>query len=453
MRGKGRSGILMVNIGFLPQIGGSYLSLYQFTRAFPPGSVTLLTGHAEGEREFDRRAWFPVRRCLSLTLSDRNGAIPRLGYAPLYRGRVARALSTINPLYYPVMALQLARVVREVVRGRYAMVWSGQAVPTGWMGWGVKRLTGLPYCVFVYGEDVTYFRGRPMTPGKFLLLRALRDADLIVANSESTRRETLRLCRESGVPLRLDRFPVITPGVDTGLFRPAERPRERGGVRDRTLISVTRLTPQKGVDRVVRVLPAILEEFPGTRYLIRGDGPHRPFIERLVRRMGLERLVRFLDPVPYEELPGLYARGDLFLLPGRRDAETGEAEGFGTVFLEAAACGLPVIGGRVGGAVEAVEDGVTGYLVDPEDDEALRRRIVRLLRDDRLAREMGRRGRARVVESFGWERRSRALWEEMKAILERNQGHVNRGDERYESAGNGCGGDAGVRSLSGARTS
>ncbi len=414
----------MVNIGFLPQVGGSYRSLYQFARYFPPESLTIFTSHVKGEKTFDQKAGLSIRRSMVLTASDLNGEVPWLGYAPLYRNWLGRRIFALNPLFYPLMAAQFAWVVHNMRKRKYDLFWGGQAIPTGWMGWGLKKVLGVPYCLFIYGEDVTYYIGRRTTPGKRMFLSSLREADLLVANSESTRREARKLCEQEGISIDAGSIPVITPGVDTDLFGPSPRddssPGERDSESGRTLITVSRLTRQKGVDRMIRILPEILREFPDTRYLIRGDGPHRPALEKMIREERLDRQVRFLDPVPYDRLPALYRRGDIFVLPGREDPDTGQKEGFGMVFLEASACGLPAIGGRTGGVSEAVADGETGYLVDPADDAGLKNRILNLLRNPQLAEKMGREGRYRAVKEFGWEARSKELWKFMEAILEKN---------------------------------
>ncbi len=422
MKRNGRPRVLLVNIGFLPQVGGSYTSLYHFSRALPPGVLTVLTSHSEESGDFDRESEISIRRSHFLTLRDGNSRMPWSSRTSFGQSRVGRFLLKISPLFYPFMVLELIRVLFEVKRENFDLIWAGQAVPVGWIGWIIKWMLRIPYCTFVYGEDVTYFAGRKMTPGKYLLLQALKSADLIVANSESTKRKTLDLCEEWDISIRTDRFPVITPGVDTDFFKPSEERseiRKKHGVEGRpTLITVSRLTFQKGIDRVVRAMPAILDLFPDAVYIIRGDGPHRRELQYMIEDAGLAGHVRFLDPVRYEDLPAVYSMGDLFVLPCREVETTGEIEGFGTVFLEAAACGLPVIGGRSGGVEEAVEDGVTGFLVDPEDDEDLRGKIIGILRNRPLAKEMGLRGRDRVVKEFGWEDRSVELWGYMSDIIE-----------------------------------
>jgi phosphatidylinositol alpha-1,6-mannosyltransferase len=152
-------------------------------------------------------------------------------------------------------------------------------------------------------------------------------------------------------------------------------------------------------------------------------------IRRLVRELDLVEHVRFLPPVPYRELPSIYSLGDVFVLPGRVVDTTGQVEGFGTVFLEASACGLPVIGGRTGGMVEAVEDSVTGFLVESEDDDALGTAILNIFRYRDRAVEMGLRGRDRVIKKYGWEDRSVNLWEYMLEAIERHRLSLRRGEQ------------------------
>ena len=124
-------------------------------------------------------------------------------------------------------------------------------------------------------------------------------------------------------------------------------------------------------------------------------------LRRLARARGVEEKVRFLGYVPEEDLPGLYRACDLFVLANRRLAND-DMEGFGIVFLEAAASGLPVVGGNSGGVPDAVSDGVNGMLVDTEDIDALARALSTLAGDEDLRRRMGEEGR-RFAEGFSWD--------------------------------------------------
>jgi phosphatidylinositol alpha-1,6-mannosyltransferase len=143
---------------------------------------------------------------------------------------------------------------------------------------------------------------------------------------------------------------------------------------------------------------------PGTRYRIVGDGPLRPYLVQLAQSLNLDSSVEFTGAVPDGELPGAYRQAEVLVLLGRDSPADGGAEGFGIVCLEAAACGIPVVAGRSGGLPDAVEDGVTGILVDPNDLADCAAAIVALLEDPQRARALGEAGRKRVLERFTWER-------------------------------------------------
>jgi phosphatidylinositol alpha-1,6-mannosyltransferase len=148
---------------------------------------------------------------------------------------------------------------------------------------------------------------------------------------------------------------------------------------------------------------------PRSRYLIVGDGPERGALEEQVRGTGVADIVHFAGAVPEDELPGWYRAGDVFVLPNR--SEGVDFEGFGIVFLEAAASGLPVIGGRSGGVPEAMLEGVTGCLVEGADPCELSRVMIELATSARRRTEFGRAGRARVASDFSWSRAAQRVAE------------------------------------------
>jgi phosphatidylinositol alpha-1,6-mannosyltransferase len=136
---------------------------------------------------------------------------------------------------------------------------------------------------------------------------------------------------------------------------------------------------------MMEALPAILRTHPETRYLVVGEGPDRPRLERLAHTLGLEHRVSFLGRLELSEIVELYSLADLFVLLSRE--EPPDVEGFGLVFLEAAACGLPSVGGRSGGIPDAIDEGHTGWLVDPNNVEEIAATIAGLLqRPDQLRR-------------------------------------------------------------------
>ena len=200
------------------------------------------------------------------------------------------------------------------------------------------------------------------------------------------------------------RMTVVANGTDPERFRPLDVSARREeldlGPRP-VLLTVGRLTPRKGIDTVLAALPQVVERVPDVIYLVVGEGEDRTRLEQLAREMSVTDHVRFLGKVTYDELPTMYNLGDVFVTPSRSAPPS--VEGFGIVFLEANACGKPVIGARTGGIPDAVIDGETGLLVDPDAPSQLADAILRLLTDTDLAKRLGAEGRRRVVEEGTWD--------------------------------------------------
>ena len=168
------------------------------------------------------------------------------------------------------------------------------------------------------------------------------------------------------------------------------------------LLSLGRLVARKGFDRVLRSAAVLRARFPGLAVIVAGDGPERKPLESLARDLGLEQSVRMTGAVDELTKWALYDLCDLFVMPNRLLGGA-DWEGFGIVFVEAALASRAVVGGRNGGVPDAVEEGVTGVLVDPEDQAALTSAIEHLLADDGLRGRMGRAGKDRARTRFSGE--------------------------------------------------
>jgi phosphatidylinositol alpha-1,6-mannosyltransferase len=186
------------------------------------------------------------------------------------------------------------------------------------------------------------------------------------------------------------------------------------------MVSLCRLVPRKGIDTVLEALPAIFKAVPEVQYIVAGDGPDRTRLERLAERLGVTPLVRFLGLVPDDQVAPLLHMADVFVMPARE--ERPDVEGFGLVFLEANACGTPVIGSTSGGIPDAVVDGETGLLVPPLAPGPLADAAIRLLNDADLRGRLGRAGRERVLREGTWERVVAQLSASMSELL-RPAGH------------------------------
>jgi len=168
------------------------------------------------------------------------------------------------------------------------------------------------------------------------------------------------------------------------------------------IVTVGNLVQRKGQDMVIRSLPLIRQSNPEITYLIVGDGPYRPELEKLAGAMGVKDRVIFAGRVAADDLPDIYALSDVFVMPSRERLDSDDVEGFGLVFLEASACAKPVVGSWSGGVPDAVVDGVTGLLVNPQYPEEIAKALSRLLLERDFAIQLGRQGRSRVVSEFNW---------------------------------------------------
>jgi phosphatidylinositol alpha-1,6-mannosyltransferase len=287
-------------------------------------------------------------------------------------------------------------VVVLAVRFRVRMLHCGNVTPTGYLGHWTKKALGVPYAIHFHGMDAVRAADKLHRGGlRARALRAiLREAELCFANSADTAQRLAALGVEPG------RTTVVNPGVDSTRFAPAS-----DGAREarstKVLLTVGRYAKRKGIDRVICALPRIRQVVDCELVIVGRD--HAENLAPLVRELGLENAVRFAGEVAPEELPQFYRRADVFVMPSFEDEDSGSVEGFGIVFLEAAASGIPAIGGRSGGIGDAVADGETGFLVDPEDEDELVEKCVRLLESEELRRKMGERARRRAVEQFSWD--------------------------------------------------
>lgn len=265
----------------------------------------------------------------------------------------------------------------------------------------LKRRYGTPYLLWTHALEIMdeWLRAS--------ILPAMLDADLVITNSEFTRAFLV----SAGVAE--SRIVKIRPGADPERFRPGLHCRElaqRFGVLGRpTLLTVSRIVKAnryKGHDVVLRALARVVSSVPEVAYVIAGDGDDLDYLDRLARECGVRENVIFAGHVSDEELPLLYNACDAFVMCSREERSRRGilAEGFGMALVEASACGKPVIAGRSGGVPDAVQDGVTGLLVDPEDSEAVAAATITVLREPALATSMGAKGRAWVESEMNWSR-------------------------------------------------
>ena len=362
---------LLVTNDFPPKVGGIQNYLWELWRRLPADRFSVLTRPHPEAAEFDAGEEYPIVR----------SAVPFLLPVP-------RVLAEIRGLL--------------VSTGAELVVFD-PAVPVGALG---PRLD-VPYGVVLHGAEVTVPARMPGVSA--LLRRTLAGAEVVVSASGYAAAEAHRLC-PAMVP---DDY--VPPGVDTGRFVPldAERrgqARRRLGVApDETLVlSVSRLVPRKGMDRLIEAVARLAPGRPDLRLLIAGAGRDAGRLEALVRRTGAP--ARLLGRVAEDALADLYGASDLFAMLCRKRWFGLEQEGFGIVFLEAAAAGVAQIAGDSGGAAEAVEHGAGGLVVEkPDDVEAVADALAALLDDPDRRRRLGAEARRRVEEHFSYDHLARRL--------------------------------------------
>lgn len=362
---------LLVTNDFPPRIGGIQSYLYELWRRLPAHEVTVLTTAQDGAESWDAAQLFRIERIDSSFLAPTPGLIGR-----------------INDLAAEVQA---------------DLVLLDPAWPVGAIGPHLAR----PFGLVLHGSEVTVPARLPFV--QLALRRTMRRARLVIA--------------AGGYPLEQGRYSagrdvpavVIPPGVDVERFHPLDLAARRevrsalGLDPDATIVlGISRLVPRKGFDVLIRAAAQIAEEHPAVRVVIGGEGRDRERLETLASGLGAP--VTFLGAIAAEHLPGLYAASDVFAMLCRDRWLGLEQEGFGIVFLEAAAAGVPSVAGRSGGSAEAVVDGETGIVVaDATSVDEVAEAILSLLDDADRRSALGAAARVRAAQSFSYDSLAREL--------------------------------------------
>lgn len=291
----------------------------------------------------------------------------------------------------PATVRELQRLVRLY---HIDTVWFGAAAPLALMGAAAKRAGASNVVASTHGHEAGWAK---LPVGRSILRAIGRSADAVTYISDYTLH---RLRPAFGDH---PRFVALPSGVDSEFFRPAAAA-ERAATRkslgvgaDPLIVCSSRLVARKGQDALIRALPEVRRQARNARLVIVGSGPY----ERRLRSIAGDGVV-FMGAVPRERLRDVVAAADVFAMPARTRLGGLDVEGLGIVYLEAQACGVPVVAGRSGGAPETVT-AETGIVVDGRDSDAVAEAISQLLADDQRRTRMGRAGRAHVAQHFSWE--------------------------------------------------
>jgi len=295
---------------------------------------------------------------------------------------------------------------RLIFKNKFDAVHAGRVLPEGLIALLIAKVIRKPVVIYAHGEEITTWR----QPGKFKVMSFVyKSVDTVIANSEFTKNELLKL----GVSN--ERIILISPGVDVERFKPNLEIGDLKGQLNisgqyELILSVGRLSRRKGFDNVIRSLPTLLEKGVDVHYAIIGIGEDKAYLEDIAAKLKMTKRVHFLGHVSSDDLPRWYNACSVFAMPNREI--NGDTEGFGMVFLEAGACGKPVIAGEVGGTGSAVIENETGFRINGEDPSEVYQALYQILSSGELNTKLGENAHLRVLDMFSWEKvakKTRAL--------------------------------------------
>ena len=363
--------ILCITNDFGPRAGGIETFVIGLIERLPFGSVIVYTSAQESSAPYDLKL-----------LQD-------------FGVEVVRDKSKIL-LPTPGVAYCVNALVRE---RKITTVFFGAAAPLGLLSRGLRRAGVKEIVALTHGHEVWWSKVFPFT----LAMKSIsRQVNTLTYLGEFTR----NAISKSVTKIAAQSMVKIAPGIDTDHFSPQdarELRNELGLTEKKVIVSVGRLVHRKGQDVLIEAMPAIIRDVPEAHILMIGEGPYRSYLENRVKALEIQERVTFIGRIQYADLPRYICAGDLFVMPSRSRLAGLEVEGLGIVYLEASACGLPVIAGDSGGAPDAVLEGQTGLVVDGTSKSEVAAAVVELLLDPDRSRAMGVRGRQWIIQEWRWE--------------------------------------------------
>ena len=362
---------LFITNDFGPRAGGIETFVHGLIERLPRGSVIVYTSAQPDSDKFDAK-W----------LSE-------------FGVEVVRDRSKILlPTPGVIKACQKLVKSRKLTRVAF-----GAAAPLGIMARSMRSAGAEKIVALTHGHEVWWAK---VPPFSFAINFMSKNIDAITYLGDYTRGEISKAISKNDV----SKLVQIAPGIDVDHFVPTDSSELRAqlGLADKAvIISVGRLVHRKGQDKLISALPAIRAAVPNVHLVLVGVGPHQKYLENLVAKLNISNCVTFIGRINYSELPKYICVGDIFAMPSRSRFFGLEVEGLGIVYLEASACGLPVVGGKSGGAPDAVLVGETGVVVDGTNSSEIAEACIDLLNNPELCALMGATGRTWIIENWRWE--------------------------------------------------
>jgi phosphatidylinositol alpha-1,6-mannosyltransferase len=359
--------VLLVTNDLGPRAGGIETFVLGLIEGLPKDSLIIYTSSQKGDKAFDAQ------------LLEKFGAV-------VIRDRAKMLLPT------PRITRKAVKILKQQ---QIKNVWFGAAAPLALMAGKLRSAGASNIVALTHGHEVWWAK-IPIL--KSLLKKIIKDVDHLGYLGDFTKGEIAKICNQP------QKFLQIAPGIDTEHFAPKTA---RGDLIEkyrldgrRVIVSVGRLVHRKGQDELVKAMPKILEQFPDAILLFVGEGPIKQMLFNSAKQLGVLPKVVFTGRVSHHDLPDYICLGEIFAMPVRSRFSGLEVEGLGIVYLEASACGLPVIVGNSGGAVDAVLDKKTGLLVDGTKSDQIADAICELLANPERAKQMGAAGRDWVINNW-----------------------------------------------------
>jgi phosphatidylinositol alpha-1,6-mannosyltransferase len=365
---------LVITNDFPPRPGGIQTFIYGLVQGFDPDNVVVLTSKHTGWQEFDKQEKYPI-----------------------FRHNTQMLLPT------KAVGDQAITIIKEFNCDR---VLFGASAPLGLLANRLKNHGIKKTVAITHGHEV----GWAFTPGlKQTFQKIVKDVDKLTYLTKFTFNQISEAISSD----QLEKFEQLTPGIDINMFNPenktngqSQKIRERFRLGNKpVVVCVSRLMARKGQDTLIEVWPEVLKKVPDAHLLIVGGGSLKQSLHKKTFDNNVHTSVTITGAVSWKELPGFYAAGDVFAMPVRSRNLGFDVEGLGIVYLEASATGIPVIAGNSGGAPEAVIDGVTGFVLNPNNQMILAEKIIELLQNKELSNRLGKQGRSWIEKQWQWPNR------------------------------------------------
>ncbi|XOU94873.1 MAG: glycosyltransferase family 4 protein [Candidatus Kerfeldbacteria bacterium] len=313
--------------------------------------------------------------------------------------------SFFSKIIWPRWLPLVYKIYKQIKLNNIELLQAGQLIPIGTICYLLNKMIGIKYHVYVYGQDLLIARDSKRKTK--IIHKVLKNADKIIACSNYTKQLAVKNGANENNTIVVYPIPKNLKIESLSPEQVNEFKKEKGLENRKVILSVGNLVKRKGQDMVIKSIAKIKQNNSNILYIIIGSGPNIDDLRKLIVRLDLVKYVKILEHVTNEELPIYYSVCDIFIMPSRylrnNNNQPIDVEGFGMVFLEANLYGKPVIGGLVGGQIDAIEDNVSGYLVDPENLEKITEKIQLLLNNSELANELGLAGKKRALENFNWD--------------------------------------------------